>query len=463
MPAIAQADLRIYNAEQFIEAFSETGNDTFYVFIGKNDAFSGASAGEYKRNSAVVGTPTNIDFSDEGGSPDRIILTGATWNLTTGNSLVVTNANTGANNGTYSITNVVSTTIVEVATGSLTEDATDTQAILEQDVDDATPPIPLDTIVSDYINDAQMIGLKRATASDISHVIPRVNWTTSTVYTQWDSEVDDLTTSGNHYVMNSSFQIYKCIGNNQGAVSTVEPTGTSTSIFETAEFYRWKYMYTIDAGDAEKFLSTSWMPVKVDGTVQSAALEGTIGHVRIDNGGSGYVDPTDIGASVTFGLGPGQAITTPATATIAAISGGAVTRINITNEGVPTGSETGYKQGSTVTFPAPIGGGSLATGTVMLAPIGGHGANAVEELGGVNAMINVKLIDDEGGLLAVGDDFRKVGLMVNPLNASVKETATVVTGNPVDAYSGRILYHENKVPILRGATQTEDVKLVITF
>jgi len=461
MPSIATNDLRLYNAEQFVEAFSETGNDTFYIFIGKNDAFSGASAGEYIRNSATVGTPTNINFIDGGGGNDQITLTGATWNLTTGNDLVVSDANTPANDGTYTVISATSSTI-DIATGSLTADATDTVATLEQDVADETPPIPLDTIVSDYINDEQMIGMKRATASDVSHVIPRVNWTSGVSYTQWDSEVNGLTISGTHYVMNSSFQVYKCIGNFSGANSTVEPTGTSTAIVETADFYRWKYMYTIDAGDAEKFLSTSWIPVKINATVQSAALEGTIGHVRIDGGGTGYA-PADIGESITFGLGPGQTITTPAVATIAAVSGGAVTRINITNEGVPAGSDTGYKQGSTVTFPAPVGGGTLATGTIMLAPTGGHGSNAIEELGGVCAMVNVKLVDDEGGSLAVGDDFRKVGLMVNPLNASVKETATVVSGNPVDAYTGRILYTENKVPVLRGATQTEDVKLVLSF
>lgn len=462
MPAIATSDLRIYNAEQFIEAFSETGNDTFYMFIGKNDPFSGASPGEYKRNTATVGTPSNINFIDGGGGNDQITLTGATWNITTDNILVVSNANTPANNGTYTIISATSTT-VDIATASLTTDATDTQAILEQEYDDLTPPVPFDSIVNDYIDDAQMIGHKRITSGDINHVIPRINWTTATLYTQWDSEVDDMTTTGNHYVMNSTFDIYKCIGNNSGVNSTVEPTGTSTNIVETADFYRWKYLYTISAGDAEKFLSTSWMPVNINGTVQSAALEGTIGNIRIDNGGTGYADPADIGASITIVLGPGQSMTTPATATIAAVSAGAVTRVSITAEGTPAGSDTGYKQGSLATFPAPIGGGTTATGTIMLAPTGGHGNNAIEELGGVNAMLNVKLIDDEGTLLPVGDDFRKVGLMVNPLDTGAKETATVVTGNPVDAYTGRILYRENKVPILRGATQTEDIKLIITF
>ena len=61
--------------------------------------------------------------------------------------------------------------------------------------------------------------------------------------------------------MNSNYDVYKCIYNGEtptnsnGVISTVEPTGQSTSIFTTADGYKWKYMYTLGINDFVKFVS----------------------------------------------------------------------------------------------------------------------------------------------------------------------------------------------------------------
>ena len=47
MPGIINNHFRKYNAGNFIEAFGETNPDVIYLFIGKNDAWSGTSEGEY--------------------------------------------------------------------------------------------------------------------------------------------------------------------------------------------------------------------------------------------------------------------------------------------------------------------------------------------------------------------------------------------------------------------------------
>jgi len=55
------------------------------------------------------------------------------------------------------------------------------------------------------------------------------------------------------YVMTSARNVYKCLSNNNSALSTVEPTGDYTSSngnIATSDGYIWKYMYniTINAG-----------------------------------------------------------------------------------------------------------------------------------------------------------------------------------------------------------------------
>ena len=61
------------------------------------------------------------------------------------------------------------------------------------------------------------------------------------------------------YVVNSQYQVYKCIYNGtsssdpNGKPSTVKVTGTSTSIITTGDGYRWKYLYTIPVASVLKF------------------------------------------------------------------------------------------------------------------------------------------------------------------------------------------------------------------
>ncbi len=78
--------------------------------------------------------------------------------------------------------------------------------------------------------------------------------------------------------------------------------------------------------------------------------------------------------------------------------------------------------------------GSGATATAIIEPKGGHGYDAVEELGGFNVMVNTRLENDESGNFTVSNDFRKIGLVVNPLfangdlaTATVADQATTVT------------------------------------
>jgi len=165
-----------------------------------------------------------------------------------------------------------------------------------------TPVIPEDNEqFLHYEAHRQFIGGKRIDANDVSHVIPRYNWTSGTVYSMYRDTDEDMY-DRQFYVLTNEYNVYKCLYNNKGAASTIKPTGFSTSSFTTSDGYTWKFMYSVSLGDADKFMTTVHMPVKYianttgDGgiesdrqlAVQNAAVNGAINIVETVEVGSGY-------------------------------------------------------------------------------------------------------------------------------------------------------------------------------
>jgi hypothetical protein len=146
----------------------------------------------------------------------------------------------------------------------------------------------------------EMIGGRKITTDDVSHVVPRYSWENGTVYSMYrDSDVNMYERA--FYVLTDEDNVYKCLYNNKGGTSTVKPAGFSTSPFSTSDGYTWKYMYTVSLGDSNKFMTSTHMPVKSvttsDGSVEStrqlavqnAAVNGAIEVVESVQLGSGYV------------------------------------------------------------------------------------------------------------------------------------------------------------------------------
>ena len=355
MPAIITNKFRIHNQEQFVESFSESASNVYYLGIGRPQAYATATRPDSR--------------TDNAGS-------------------------------------------------------------------DSAPLTPVDSIGDEFYHFDDMLAAKKVATSDISIVIPRRNWATGTVYDYYRHDYGNRVTGGTStqtansgatslfdatfYVMSSTFNVYKCLDNNSGANSTVEPTGTSSSILTTGDGYKWKYMYTLSATQQSNFLSTDFMAVATNSTVSSAAVDGAVNIVKIKTAGSGGTNGTHTGVPIR---GDGSS----GVATVV-VSGGAVTAVTVTTPG--TGYTFAYiRNADIVTAGATSLSGSELD--VIIEPKGGHGKDAVKELGGFFVMMNTNFEAGEtsnSGDFTTANDFRRVSLMRDIFSGGSAASANTLRG-----------------------------------
>ena len=330
---------------------------------------------------------------------------------------------------------------------------------------DSAPPTPLDNVDDEFMYFRDMLAAKRIAAADIQYAIPRHNWTSGTTYdyyrgdygAQWSSTATDIVKTVNNgtnlwasttqfYVLTSLNNVYKCMRNSPGAptvgggsavASTVEPTGTSNSELTTADGYVWKYMYTLTTTQITDFLTADFMPVTTNSTVSAAAVNGAVRHYRIMRGGAGYTNGTY--ATQTL-RGDGSS----ATFTVI-VSGGAVTSV----AAVAAGQNYTFAD---CNIDAISGIGTPSTSAIVtpiIGPKGGHGYDAISELGGFYVMTNTTISGTEGGGdFVVDQDFRRVGIVLNPYNYGTTTISTASTLNALKSMTfsgtpGTFLVDEN--------------------
>lgn len=274
--------------------------------------------------------------------------------------------------------------------------------------DERNPPAPDDSAEAHAKYWDEMIALKRINPTDVIPVVKRYNWTLYETYTPYDNEDVDLFDK-KFYVMNSNYEVYKCIDNFNGSVSTVEPAGKSTSIVTTSDGYKWKYLYSIPIAEQLKFLTRLWMPVLKEDLIADAAKDGGIEKIKIFNGGTNYSSRANV--TVT-GDGSG--------ANIQIISRlGTIQDFRFVNSG------TGYRY-ATVTINDTTG--RFANVKPVLSPVGGHGKDPISELGAHTVMINSRLEYREGfGDFPADIKFRTFGIVRNPKSRQTNSIANTFT------------------------------------
>ena len=357
MAAIITEKFRLHNASQFEESFTESGNNVYYLFIGKSTPFTSGTSG-----------------------------------------------------------------------GS-----------------DSSPPTPVDGPTDEFYAWDDMIAAKSIGSNNVQRVIPRRNWANGTTYDMYKPTYSSTVTAtsgasnlydSTFYFVTTDYRVYKVLDNNAGvAFSGTEPTSTTTAPF-SAGGYVLQYMYTLTAGQINNFLTADFMPVATDSTVSAAATDGAIDSLAI-TAGSGYTNGTYYAA--VYGDGTSQGT-----------SSGAVVRITVANNaiqdfGLTAGTDTtihsageGYTFGtvnlatgftfseSSLTTASAIGGSGGAV-EVIIGPKGGHGFDAKKELGGHYVMMGITLTAAEGDDITTENDFRKLGIVVDPNTFGTSSVATIST------------------------------------
>lgn len=153
--------------------------------------------------------------------------------------------------------------------------------------DENNPTTAYDT--TDAITDfsRHLVAGKRLKSEDVTNLIPRYFWGSGNTYAQYDDTDVDLYDK-QFYVINSSEAVYKCLFNNSNTASTSEPTLIQNNIFQTADGYIWKYMYSISSSNNTKFSTGSYIPVEPNTTISTAAVNGAIDVIFLTNPGVGY-------------------------------------------------------------------------------------------------------------------------------------------------------------------------------
>jgi hypothetical protein len=272
-----------------------------------------------------------------------------------------------------------------------------------------------------------MFAAKLINSSNMSPVIQRINWANNTNYFAYmdNADVQAKDANGflvhNFYIKNRFDQVFKCLANNNGGLSTSEPFfqpgsyGTN-NIYEGSDLYKWKYMYTIDAGSKNKFMDSAWMPVPIGANTPQPYLTkagwGDIEVINVLDGGSGY-DAVNQYITVTVtgdGVGANGSITSPQ------IVGGIIKDITVTN----AGNNYTYANVSVNAYTSANLKFLAANTTPVIAvaptsPIGGHAYDPISELGCSNIMFSVEFNGSENGVIpTTGVNYRQVGLILNP-------------------------------------------------
>lgn len=333
--------------------------------------------------------------------------------------------------------------------------------------DDNFPDVPSQT--QQYIKNvfANMFVAKKITSNDISPVIQRIDWISGTTYDYYQDNIDIFANDSNgfliykFYVRNSYDQVFKCLWNNNGNPSTDMPMfqpgsyGTN-NIFTGGDGYKWKFMYTIDAGLKKRFLDVNWMPVSVSANtspnpVSTSAGWGDIEVINVTNPGSGY-DSVNTVIQVTIT----GSNTVTATANVS-VANGVISDVIVSNTGKNYTTANVSIQPYTsanLAFTSSIGSG--ATAIAPVSPIGGHGYDPISELGTSHVMFSVEINGSENGYVPTDINYHQVGLLVtpiaqstlpNPANSAIYKTTTdLIVAAGFGFYTGdEIVYQGNSL------------------
>ena len=463
MAAIISDKFRIFNAKQFLESLTEGATDTsqersrMYFFVGRPQPWR-AYLEVYSKNSTAFAVGNEVYVGTYGSTAFR-----ATVAAVYDSALLLTDV--FGSNGVNSAPPLGSDLKGRTGgAGGSDTGATAKSGVYRYATEDV-PPLPLDNQREKIGLYDELIAAKRITDAFARTVIRRYNWdlVANPKFDMWKPDYSATPGGGGQigkqnatgantiadakfYVMNSSYEVFKCLyngegpGNSTGQNATEEPTtagsnyaaGTGLYTETTGAGYIWKYMYTIPTDDVLKFLSSDFLPIVLPANasrtaVVSAAVAGACDVALIEDAGSGLPASQTLYTSIKGdGTGGVVELVTNGSGTITSASvwsrGQDYTYANVLLSNGNLFSDNGLNTAVTT------GASAVGAIEIVLPPEGGHGSDHETELNGKRVMTNIRLTYSEGsGDFPVDNDFRRIGIVADPYNWGTTTFATADT------------------------------------
>jgi hypothetical protein len=304
-----------------------------------------------------------------------------------------------------------------------------------------TVPAYLDNVSSFYSYWNNLIALKKITAADMHLVVPRIDWVSGTVYSEYTENLQTfakasetaIAYTNKFYARNSRDQVFKCLFNNSGVASTSMPEINlggflpQNPYVQTNDGYKWKYLYTIPAGLKEKFFTADYMPIVDENIVLNNAVDGRLDIFKIVTAGTGYNANV---ASNSYNI-----ITVTGDGSSANLT--AKVNVGITDINIIDGGNNYTRATITISDPQKVVGTVAGNVIAYIGPPGGHGSDVAQELGASNLMVTVDIEGDESGVLPISttesSEFRQIGILRN-LKLSDGSISTTSVINPTTKY-----------------------------
>ena len=328
---------------------------------------------------------------------------------------------------------------------------------------DNNPPTPVDSIAPESYYWDDMLAAKLISSK--SFVIPRRDFSTSSAFDMYRHDVGGVNTgnygttkttssSGATNVFDSTFyfktsehKVYKVLYNGDqlqtgaGNISGSEPTSTNNAPFWQDNNYYIKFMYTMTTSEVQNFLTTDFMPVKVNA---NADANRGVYVFMVTSGGSSYPDGTYYTKLRGDGTGGIARLV---------VSGGAIQEFGNNADASNSymqANGTGYSfanfdlagtniytdaSASTLISGTPLtnwNGATAGTIKAIIDPASGHGTDDIAELGGHYVMLQSKLEPADSDVVQV-NDFRRVGIVKNPKDSATNAVAALATARTTNA------------------------------
>jgi hypothetical protein len=150
---------------------------------------------------------------------------------------------------------------------------------------------------------------KKINDADIRYMFKKNPWVANRVYTAFDDQIDSENL--NLYVTvgngdgETSIKVFKCLSNNNGRPSTVEPTiSLLNTDFETqslADGYVWKYMFEVPVAEYLSFQTTTELPYVPDVNALATAKE-SISDIKIVKTPAFLFQDLNLGSCLTLSV-----------------------------------------------------------------------------------------------------------------------------------------------------------------